>query len=92
MKKICFHTFFCSHKLHKIENYFILEMLKKKIWANFQRIIELFTQKLSVSSQKYGFEIRDPGSGKNLFRVADPGVKEAPNPGSRIRIPNIAGN
>jgi hypothetical protein len=25
--------FFCSHKLHKIENYFIFEMLKKKIWA-----------------------------------------------------------
>jgi hypothetical protein len=23
--------FFCSHKLHKIENYFIFEMLKKKI-------------------------------------------------------------
>jgi hypothetical protein len=31
---------FCSHKFHKIENYFIFEMLKKKIWANFQRIIE----------------------------------------------------
>jgi hypothetical protein len=25
---------FCSHKFHKIENYFIFEMLKKKIWAN----------------------------------------------------------
>jgi hypothetical protein len=33
-------------------------MLKKKIWANFQRIKELFTQKLSLSSQKYGFEIQ----------------------------------
>jgi hypothetical protein len=31
---------FCSHKFHKIENYLIFEMLKKKIWANFQRIIE----------------------------------------------------
>jgi hypothetical protein len=27
-------------------NYFIFEMSKKKIWANFQRIIELFTQKI----------------------------------------------
>jgi hypothetical protein len=27
-------------------NYFIFEMLKKKIWANFQRIIGLFTQKI----------------------------------------------
>ncbi len=62
MKK--FHTFLCSHKFHKIEDYFSFEVLKKKIWANFQRIIELFTKKdLSVSSQKYGFGIRDPRSG-----------------------------
>jgi hypothetical protein len=57
-------------------------VLKKKIRANFQRIIELFTQKLSLSSQKYGFGIRDPRSGKNLFRIPDPGVKKAPDPGS----------
>jgi hypothetical protein len=31
---------------HKILNYFIFEMLKKMIWVNFQRIIELFTQKI----------------------------------------------
>jgi hypothetical protein len=52
-------------------NYFIFEMLKKKIWAYFQRIIELFTQ--------MGFDIRkkpipDPG----------PGVKKAPDPGSGL--------
>jgi hypothetical protein len=35
------HCLFCCHKVHKIENYFIFEMLKKKIWANFQRIIKL---------------------------------------------------
>jgi hypothetical protein len=29
-----------------------------------------------------GTEIRDPGSGKNLFRIPDPGVKKAPDPGS----------
>ncbi len=28
----------------------------------------------------------DPVSGKNLFRIPDPGVKKAPDPGSRIRI------
>ncbi len=39
-------------------NYFIFEMLKKKIWANFQR------------------------TGKNLFRIPDPGVKKALDPGS----------
>jgi hypothetical protein len=30
-----------------------------------------------------GSGIRDPGSGKNLFRIPDPGVKKAPDPGSR---------
>jgi hypothetical protein len=43
-KKISFHTFLCSQKFHKIVNYFSFEVLKKKIWANFQRIIELFTK------------------------------------------------
>ncbi len=36
----------CSHKFHKIVHYFSFEVLKKKIWVNFQRIIELFTQKI----------------------------------------------
>jgi hypothetical protein len=38
-----------------------------------------------VSSQKYGFRIRDPGSGKILFVILDPKVKGT---GSRMRIPN----
>jgi hypothetical protein len=29
-----------------------------------------------------GSRIRDPGSGKNLFRILEPGVKKAPDPGS----------
>jgi hypothetical protein len=53
-------------------------MQKKIIWAIFQRIKELFTPKLSKSSLKYGFEIRDPA--KKL--IPDPGVKKAPDPGS----------
>ncbi len=64
-----------SHKLHKIENYFIFEMPMKKIWANFQRIIELFTQKIVNKLSKIwvlGSGIRDPRSGKNLFRIPDP--------------------
>jgi hypothetical protein len=39
-------------------------------------------KKLSLSSQKYDFGIRDPGSGKNLFRIPDPGVKRALDSGS----------
>jgi hypothetical protein len=48
-------------------------MLKKKIWANSQRIKEFFTQKMVTYLSKYGFGIRDPGSGINLFRI--PGLK-----------------
>jgi hypothetical protein len=79
-KKICCHTFLCSHKFHKIENYFCFEMLKKKIWAHFQKIIALFTQKIVTKLSKIW--VWDPRSGKNLFRIPDPGVKKAPDPGS----------
>jgi hypothetical protein len=90
MKKISCHTFLCSHKFHKIVNYFSFEVLKKKIWANFQRIIELFTKKWSkaLKNMVLGSEIWDPGSRKNLFRILEPGGKKAPDPGSRIRIRN----
>ncbi len=61
-------------------------MLKKKICANFQRIIELFTQKIVIKLSKIWvrdprFGIRDPE--KNLFRIPNPGVKKAPDPDSQ---------
>jgi hypothetical protein len=31
-------------KYHKIKNYFIFEQVKKKLWANLIRTIELFTR------------------------------------------------
>jgi hypothetical protein len=46
---------------------------KKKIWANFQRIIELFTQKIVTKLSKIW--LWDPGSRINLFRIPDPVVK-----------------
>ncbi len=84
MEKNLLSYLFCSLKFHLIENYFIFEMLKKKNWANFQRIIELFTQKIVTKLSKIwvwdpGCEIRDPD--KNLFRIPDPGVKKVPDPG-----------
>jgi hypothetical protein len=92
VKKISCHTFLRSHKFHKIVNYFSFEVLKKKNWANFQRIIEIFTQKivkklLKIWSRDPGSEIRDPGSGKNLFRIPYPGCRGSkrhriPDPGS----------
>jgi hypothetical protein len=50
-----------------------------------------FTQKIVNKLSKIwiwdsGSEIRDPGSGKNLFRIPDPGVKKGT--GSRIRLRN----
>ncbi len=57
-------------------------MLKKKIRPNFQRIIELFTQKNLTKLSKIwvwdpGSKIRDPGYEKTYS-----GVKKAPDPGS----------
>ena len=62
-------------------------MLKEKIWANFQRIIELFTKKIAKKLLKIWLwdprsgirkkPIPDPGS-----QILDPGVKKAPDPGS----------
>ncbi len=53
-------------------------MLKKKIWANFQRIVEIFTQKIVTKLSK----IWDPRSGIRKKPIPDPGVKKAPDPGS----------
>jgi hypothetical protein len=75
-------------------NYFIFEMLKKKIWANtFLKIIELFTPKIVTKLSKIwvwdpGSEIRDPGSEKKPIPDPGPGVKKAPDPGSRIPDPD----
>jgi len=54
--------FSCSLKFHKIESYLIFEMHKKNIWANFQRIIELFTPKIVIMLSNIW--VWDPGSGK----------------------------
>ncbi len=88
VKKICCLTFFCNHKNHKIENYINFELVKKKFWANSQRITELLPKKLSLSCKKYVFRIRDPE--KNLFRIPDPGpgVQKAPVPVSGT-LPSI---
>ncbi len=59
----------------------LLLLAKKNIWANLQRITEIFTQKMSLTSQKFRFGlgsgIRDPGSGI--------GEKLNPDPGSGVK-------
>ncbi len=61
IKFVC-PTIFSSHKYHKIVNNFIFEQITKIFLVKTLRILGLFTQKLSLSYQKYGFGIRDPGS------------------------------
>jgi hypothetical protein len=88
-KKICCHTIFCCHKFPKIANYFIFKMPKIIIWANFQRIVELFTQIIAKKLSKIwvwdpGSEIRD--SEKTYSRSRIQGSKRhripKPDPGS----------
>jgi hypothetical protein len=66
-------------------------VLKKKIWTNFRRIIELFTHKIvkkkalknmGLGLWDPGSEIRDPEKTYSGSRIPDPGVKKAPDPGS----------
>jgi hypothetical protein len=66
----------------RIRDYFIFEMLKKKIWPNFPRNIEVFTQKIDTKPSKIW--VRDPRSGIRKKPIPDPGsrVKKAPDPGS----------
>jgi hypothetical protein len=61
-------------------------MLKKKIWAKFQRIIELFTQK--VVSKLSKIWVWDPGSGFRNKPIPDTGSRGQKGTGSRIRIRN----
>ncbi len=78
-KKICYHTFCCSHKFHKIEYYVIFEMVKKKNVGQFTKNCWSFYPKNFQYALKYmdsGSGIRDPGSGIRK--------KPIPNPGSRI--------
>ncbi len=42
-------------------------MLKKKIWENFQRIIEFFNQKIVTVLSKIW--VWDPGSGIGFFQI-----------------------
>jgi hypothetical protein len=51
-RKKCFDLFFCSHKYHKIENCFVVELAKKKIWDNLQKIEEPFSQKIVIKLSK----------------------------------------
>jgi hypothetical protein len=85
-KKLDVKLFYVATKFNKIVNYFSFEVLKKKIWANFHRIIELFTKNCQKALQNMvlGSGIRYPGSGIRKKPIPDPGSRgqKAPDPGS----------
>jgi hypothetical protein len=61
-------------------------MLKRKILANFQRIKELFTQKIVTKLSKIW--VWDPRSGIRKKPFPHPGSRDKKDTGSRIRIRN----
>jgi hypothetical protein len=68
--------FYFSHKFHKIESYFIFEMLKKKI---FKELLKFLPKKLSPSS---------PGIRKKP--IPDPGSRSRGQKGTGSRLRNTA--
>jgi hypothetical protein len=52
----------------------------KKNLGQFSKNYRTFYPKIVTKLLKIW--VWDPGSGKNLFQIPDPGVKEAPDPGS----------
>ncbi len=61
-------------------------MLKKKMWANFQRIVEVYTQKFF--NMLSNIWVWDPGSEIRKKPIQDPGSRGQKSTGSRIRIRN----
>jgi hypothetical protein len=51
-KKFVVITFYVATNFTKLQIILVFEVLKKKMWANFQRIIELFTQKIVTKLSK----------------------------------------
>ena len=82
-KKICCHILFCRYKFHKIVNYLIFKVLKKKIWASFKKIIELFTQKFVTILSKIW--VWDPRSGIRKKTYTGCGSRGQKGTGYRIR-------
>jgi hypothetical protein len=55
-------------------------MIKKKIWANFQRIVEVFTQKIFNKLSNNGFGIQDPEKTYSRSRIQGSKRHRIPDP------------
>jgi hypothetical protein len=67
--------FFVATNFTKLNIITFLICCRKKCGPIFQELLKFLPKKLSLSFQKYGFGIRNPGYGKNLFRIPDPGSR-----------------
>jgi hypothetical protein len=80
VKKFVVKPFFVATKFTKLVN---------KIRANFQKVLDFLCKKLSLSSQKYGFGIRDPRSGIRKKTYSGSRIRVQGSKRPRIRICNI---
>ncbi len=80
-KKICCHNFLCSHKFHKIANYFSFGLLKKKNFGQFSKNYRTFYSK----NCHYALKNMGLGSGIRKKSIPDPGSRGQKGTGSRIR-------
>jgi hypothetical protein len=84
-ERISCPTFFVATNITKLKIILFLSRKKKKLWANLQRILELFTPKNIIKLSIIW--VWDPGSGKTLFQIQVPGSK-GHRISYRIRIRN----
>jgi hypothetical protein len=61
-KKFVVIPFYVATNFHKIDNYFGIEMLKKQIWVNFQKIVTFYPKNChqALKNMGLGSRIRDP--------------------------------
>ncbi len=64
--------FFVATNFAKLNIILFLICWRKKFCPILQELLKFLPKKLSPCPPKNGFGIRDPGSGKNLFRIPDP--------------------
>jgi hypothetical protein len=86
-KKFVVKPFFCSHKFHKIENYFYFLNAEEKNLGQFSKNYRTFYPKVCHKALKNmglntGSEIQDPEKKPIPDPESESRVKKAPEPGS----------
>jgi hypothetical protein len=72
------------YKYHKIVNYFLFELMKIEIWANFTKNYRAFYQKIVMMLSK--IYVLGSGIRKKPIPDSGSGVKKAPDPQYCLKI------